>query len=96
MRKYFSAASAAIVIVVAQTTVAHAQNCLSQGDTGKTKCMAGVLYRCACSQIVGSTICSWNNAATACSPVSAESDALPTPIFAAMTRQLDRRGPPDY
>ncbi len=72
--------SAAIVIIVAQTAAAQAQNCLSQSDTGNTKCMAGVLYRCACSQIVGSTICSWNNSATGCSSMSRNETALWTPI----------------
>lgn len=67
MRKLLSAA---IVLIAATTTMAHAQNCVSQSDAGNTKCVTGVLYRCACSQSLGSTLCSWNNAATACSSVS--------------------------
>jgi hypothetical protein len=29
--------------------------------------VTGTLYRCVCERAVGSTLCSWNNAASACS-----------------------------
>lgn len=69
------------IVLVASTTSAHAQNCLSQSDAGNTKCITGVLYRCACSQIVGSTLCAWNNAATACSSVLDDRAASKTAEF---------------
>lgn len=86
-----------VVVILAQATAAHAQSCLSQGDAGRTKCMAGVLYRCVCSQIVGSSICSWNNAATGCSLISfrqnvrdpQKSDAVPLETASWESRSAD-------
>lgn len=65
----------ATLIVVAQTTAANGQSCISQGDAGNTRCLAGMLYRCSCSQIVGSSLCSWNNSGRGCSSISSGDDA---------------------
>jgi hypothetical protein len=54
-------------LVVAGPTISRAANCLSSADAGATTCMAGVLYRCVCSQVVNMSVCAWNNTARGCS-----------------------------
>jgi hypothetical protein len=57
----------AACLAIAGPTISQAANCLSSADAGATTCMAGVLYRCVCSQIVNMSVCAWNNTATGCS-----------------------------
>lgn len=62
---------AAIVFAIPAASAASEPSCRQNGDSGKALCVAGVLYRCACRQVSGSTVCSWDNAASACSALSA-------------------------
>jgi len=59
--------TAAIAIAA---SAAFAQDCRSTGDSGATRCVAGVLYRCSCMRGVGATTCTWDNAAALCSAIS--------------------------
>ncbi|WP_024880648.1 hypothetical protein [Methylosinus sp. LW3] len=60
--------TAAIVIAA---SAAAAQDCRSTNDSGATRCVAGVLYRCTCTRGIGATTCTWDNAAALCSALSA-------------------------
>ncbi|PWB93663.1 MULTISPECIES: hypothetical protein [Methylosinus] len=59
--------SAAMLIAA---TAASAQDCRSTSDSGATRCISGVLYRCTCTRGVGATTCTWDNAAALCSALS--------------------------
>lgn len=59
--------SAAMLIAA---TAASAQDCRSTSDSGATRCISGVLYRCSCTRGVGATTCAWDNAAALCSALS--------------------------
>ncbi|WP_036291715.1 hypothetical protein [Methylosinus sp. PW1] len=59
--------TAAIVIAA---SAAAAQDCRSTSDSGATRCVAGVLYRCTCTRGIGATTCTWDNAAALCSALS--------------------------
>lgn len=61
--------SLAAAIVIA-TSAASAQDCRSASDSGATRCVQGVLYRCTCTRGIGATICAWDNAAALCSAIS--------------------------
>ncbi|WP_159727999.1 hypothetical protein [Methylosinus sp. Ce-a6] len=61
--------SLAAAIVIA-TSAASAQDCRSTSDSGATRCVAGVLYRCTCTRGIGATTCTWDNAAALCSAIS--------------------------
>lgn len=63
--------TAAIVIAA---SAAAAQDCRSTSDSGATRCVAGVLYRCACTRGIGATTCTWDNAAALCSALSARNE----------------------
>lgn len=68
MRSYMRFLWAAAVLVIAATSARA--DCRSSNDQGATRCVAGVLYRCACTRSVGATSCSWDNAAADCSAIS--------------------------
>jgi hypothetical protein len=73
MKKFIAAM---LILTASATTAAAEPRCRQGDDTGKSLCVAGVLYRCACREVAGATVCSWNNAASACSALTAtESDA---------------------
>ncbi|WP_018266291.1 hypothetical protein [Methylosinus sp. LW4] len=81
--------TAAIVIAA---SAAAAQDCRSTSDSGATRCVAGVLYRCTCTRGIGATTCTWDNAAALCSALSAhdaagdiEAKDEPAPTAAALT-----------
>ncbi|BBU61839.1 hypothetical protein MSC49_17740 [Methylosinus sp. C49] len=82
--------TAAIVIAA---SAAAAQDCRSTSDSGATRCVAGVLYRCTCTRGIGATTCTWDNAAALCSALSAhdaprgdiEAKEEPAPSAAALT-----------
>jgi hypothetical protein len=73
---------AAMTIVAASAAgVAAEPSCRQDGDAGKSLCVAGVLYRCACRQLASATVCSWDNAASACSALtSSEGEARPSVV----------------
>lgn len=72
---------AAILILAAPATTAAAEpSCRQDDDTGKSLCVAGVLFRCACREISGATVCSWDNAASACSALTATDGARPSVV----------------
>jgi hypothetical protein len=64
-----------IVIIAISGSSSAEQSCRQNADTGKAICVGGVLYRCACRDVSGSTLCSWNNAASACSALSSREDS---------------------
>jgi hypothetical protein len=77
--------SAAVAAALLATSVALAQDCRTRADAGATKCLAGVLYRCACSTVVGSTVCTWDNAASECSAISDHGGAAARAVGVAAT-----------
>ncbi|MBG0812223.1 hypothetical protein IY145_23030 [Methylosinus sp. H3A] len=91
--KYPMRRSLTAAIVIAASAAA-AQDCRSTSDSGATRCVAGVLYRCSCMRGVGATTCTWNNAAALCSAISdrvtpnggiAVKDDIPTSDSASVT-----------
>jgi hypothetical protein len=76
--------SAAIVVV---TTTASAQDCRSTSDSGATRCVSGVLYRCTCTRGIGATTCTWDNAAALCSAIS----ELGAPRDGAESKDMESR-----
>ncbi|CAN2533576.1 hypothetical+protein [Methylocapsa aurea] len=62
--------TAAIAIAASAAAAAAAQDCRSTNDSGATRCVSGVLYRCTCTRGIGATTCTWDNAAALCSAIS--------------------------
>ena len=67
--KYPMRRSLTAAILIAASAAA-AQDCRSTSDSGATRCVAGVLYRCTCMRGIGATTCTWDNAAALCSAIS--------------------------
>ncbi|HEY8262289.1 MAG TPA: hypothetical protein VIG55_13835 [Methylosinus sp.] len=71
--------AAVVILVIPGASAVAEPSCRQSDDSGKAVCVAGVLYRCACRDVSGATVCSWDNAASACSALSAQKGE-PAPV----------------
>jgi hypothetical protein len=71
--------AAVVILVISGASAVAEPSCRQSDDSGKAVCVAGVLYRCACRDVSGATVCSWDNAASACSALSAQKGE-PAPV----------------
>ncbi|MBY6242027.1 hypothetical protein [Methylosinus sp. Sm6] len=72
---------AVMIAALPGASLAGEPSCRQDGDVGKSLCVAGVLYRCACRPIAGGAVCSWDNAASACSAITSKEGDAPAHVI---------------